>query len=179
MGQLIYKLLNSFADMKAKILMLGLDGAGKTTILYQMKLNEAVASVPTVGFNVEEVNYRGLSFTVWDIGGQTRLRELWHHYYTGSNAIIYVLDSADVERINLAKETLEGVMDHPDMANCPVLVFANKMDLATLRPIELVERMGLHKTKRTWHLQPCCGMNGDGIIEGFEWLRKEVKKIGK
>lgn len=106
MGQYIFKILNSFSDMKAKILMLGLDGAGKTTILYQMKLNEAVSSVPTVGFNVEEVNYRGLNFTVWDIGGQTRLRELWHYYYNGSNAIIYVLDSADTDRIALAKETL-------------------------------------------------------------------------
>jgi ADP-ribosylation factor protein 1 len=95
MGALINKILNSFSDMKAKILMLGLDGAGKTTILYQMKLNEHVCSVPTVGFNVEEINYKGLSFNVWDIGGQTRLRDLWHHYYNGSDAVIYVLDSAD------------------------------------------------------------------------------------
>ena len=106
MGQYILRILNSFSDMKAKILMLGLDGAGKTTILYQMKLNEAVSSVPTVGFNVEEVNYKGLQFTVWDIGGQTKLRDLWHHYYQGSDAVIYVLDSADEERIQLAKETL-------------------------------------------------------------------------
>ena len=106
MGQYILRILNSFSDMKAKILMLGLDGAGKTTILYQMKLNEAVSSVPTVGFNVEEINYKGLQFTVWDIGGQTKLRDLWHHYYQGSDAVIYVLDSADEERIQLAKETL-------------------------------------------------------------------------
>jgi small GTP-binding protein len=106
MGQYIVRILNSFSDMKAKILMLGLDGAGKTTILYQMKLNEAVSSVPTVGFNVEEINYKGLQFTVWDIGGQSKLRDLWHHYYQGSDAVIYVLDSADEERIQLAKETL-------------------------------------------------------------------------
>jgi len=106
MGQYIFRILNSFSDMKAKILMLGLDNAGKTTILYQMKLNEAVSSVPTVGFNVEEINYKGLQFTVWDIGGQSKLRDLWHHYYQGSDAVIYVLDSADEERIQLAKETL-------------------------------------------------------------------------
>lgn len=103
MGQIINRLLNSLSDLKAKILMLGLDNAGKTTILYQMKLNEAVASVPTVGFNVEEVNYKGLHFNVWDIGGQTKLRSLWHHYYSGSDAVIYVLDSSDEERIELAK----------------------------------------------------------------------------
>jgi ADP-ribosylation factor protein 1 len=60
-----------------------------------MKLNELVCSVPTVGFNVEEINYKGLSFNVWDIAGQTKLRDLWHHYYNGSDAVIYVLDSAD------------------------------------------------------------------------------------
>lgn len=99
MGQYIFRILNSFSDMKAKILMLGLDNAGKTTILYQMKLNEAVSSVPTVGFNVEEINYKGLQFTVWDIGGQSKLRDLWYHYYQGSDAVIYVLDSADEERL--------------------------------------------------------------------------------
>lgn len=98
MGQYIFKLLNSFSDMKAKILMLGLDGAGKTTVLYQMKLNENVQSVPTIGFNVEEVNYKGLQFTVWDIGGQTKLRGMWHHYYSSSDAIIYVFDTSDAER---------------------------------------------------------------------------------
>ena len=60
------------------------------------------------------------------------------------------------------------------MANCPVLVFANKMDMASLRPAQIVEKMGLHNSRRSWHLQPCCGLNGDGIIEGFEWLRKEL-----
>ena len=68
-----------------------------------MKLNESITSVPTVGFNVEEVNYKGLQFTVWDIGGQSKLRDLWHHYYSGSDAVIYVLDAADEERIELAR----------------------------------------------------------------------------
>ncbi len=99
MGILLQKIIGSFADMKSKILMIGLDNAGKTTILYQMKLNEHVSSVPSFGFNVEEVNYRGLNFTIWDIGGQTKLRDLWHHYYSGSDPVIYVLDSSDVDRI--------------------------------------------------------------------------------
>jgi len=57
------------------------------------------------------------------------------------------------------------------MQECPVLVFANKMDISNLRPIDIVQKMGLHNAKRKWQLQPCCGLNGDGIIEGFEWLR--------
>lgn len=98
MGPYIAKLLNSFSDIKAKILMLGLDGAGKTTVLYQMKLHENIHSVPTIGFNVEQVDYKGLKFTIWDIGGQSKLIELWHHYYSNSDAIIYVLDTSDSDR---------------------------------------------------------------------------------
>ena len=66
------------------MLMLGLDGAGKTTILYKLKLGESISTVPTIGFNVENVQYKKLSMTIWDIGGQTRLRKLWHHYFIGT-----------------------------------------------------------------------------------------------
>lgn len=106
MGSFLNKILDSFSSMKAKILLIGLDNAGKTTILYRMKLNEVVTSVPTVGFNVQSVKYKNLDFTVWDIGGQTKLIQLWHHYYANSDAVIYVLDSSDDERLELAKETL-------------------------------------------------------------------------
>ena len=98
MGGYLTKLLNSFSDMKAKILILGLDGAGKTTIMYQMQLHENVHAVPTIGFNVEQVNYKGLEFTLWDIGGQTKLRGMWQHYYSNSDAVIYVLDTSDIDR---------------------------------------------------------------------------------
>lgn len=176
MGSLITNIFNSLSDMKAKVLMLGLDGAGKTTILYKLKLNETVSSVPTIGFNVEEINYRNLKMTVWDIGGQTRLRQMWHYYYENGNAIIYVLDSADSERIIDAKEALQGAMSHESMKNAPVLVFANKMDIARMSVREIAEKLGLPQERREWHLQPCCALNGDGLIEGFEWLRKTLKK---
>ena len=179
MGQLLKGILNSFSNMKARILMLGLDGAGKTTILYKMKINETLNTAPTIGFNVETINYKNLEFTVWDIGGQYTLRALWHHYYQGSDAIIYVLDSSDLERINEAKETLEAVINNEELKNVPVLVFANKMDVSPLKPKEIVEKLGLHKMRREWQLQPCCGLNGEGLVEGFEWLNKETKKAKK
>ena len=75
--------------------MIGLDAAGKTTLLYKLKLNETINCVPTIGFNVEEVQYKNLKFNIWDIGGQTRLMNMWHYYFDGSDAVIYVLDSAD------------------------------------------------------------------------------------
>ena len=102
----LFKIIASFSEMKAKILLLGLDAAGKTTILYKLKLGETVNSVPTIGFNVEEVKYKDLCFTVWDMGAQTGLRALWHHYFESSNAVIYVLDSADEEIIEDARKTM-------------------------------------------------------------------------
>lgn len=134
MGQVIKSILNSFSNMKARILLLGLDNAGKTTILYKMKINETLHTVPTVGFNVETVNYKNLEFTIWDIGGQDTLRPLWHHYYQGSDAVIYVLDSSDEERMGKAKETLEAVICSEELKNVPVLIFANKMDISPYKP---------------------------------------------
>lgn len=73
-----------FSKKEMRILMVGLDAAGKTTILYKLKLGEVVSSVPTIGFNVEKVQYKNISFTVWDIGGQDKLRLLWRHYFQGT-----------------------------------------------------------------------------------------------
>merc|ERR1719436_304243 len=85
---------------ETRILMLGLDAAGKTTILYQLKLGEPVTTIPTIGFNVETLEYKKLSMTVWDIGGQERIRPLWRHYYENSNGLIWVVDSNDVDRLD-------------------------------------------------------------------------------
>merc|ERR1711990_280585 len=82
-----------------RILMVGLDAAGKTTVLYKFKLGEGVTTIPTVGFNVEEVTYKNLRMTVWDIGGQDRIRKLWCHYYVGTQGLIFVVDSSDRDRI--------------------------------------------------------------------------------
>lgn len=85
MGLLLSKLataLNEFGNRRARILLLGLDAAGKTTILYKLKLNETVTTIPTIGFNVEEVTpVKNVTFTVWDVGGQEKIRPLWRHYY--------------------------------------------------------------------------------------------------
>ena len=83
--------------------MLGYDGAGKTTILYKLKLGEAVSTVPTIGFNVDKVQYKNLEMTIWDIGGQEKLRNLWHHYFQNTNALIFVVDSCDSDRLEEVK----------------------------------------------------------------------------
>jgi len=101
MGNLFKKLFSSQKMLKnqSKILMLGLDAAGKTTILYALKLGKINNTIPTIGFNVEELHYEKVSFMVWDVGGQEKLRNLWAHYYEGTNGLIFVVDSSDQERI--------------------------------------------------------------------------------
>jgi ADP-ribosylation factor protein 1 len=126
MGNLITRLLDSFSSKDPKrILMLGLDAAGKTTILYKLKLGETVASVPTIGFNVETVEYKNLKWTIWDIGGQKKIRDLWKHYLINNDAIIYVLDSSDEDRIQEARQTLDWLIQSEELKDAPILVFAN------------------------------------------------------
>ena len=72
-----------FGSKEMRLLMLGLDAAGKTTILYKLKLNQDVTTIPTVGFNVETVTYKNVKFNVWDVGGQDKIRPLWRHYFSG------------------------------------------------------------------------------------------------
>merc|ERR1712014_518932 len=98
-----------------RILMVGLDAAGKTTVLYKLKLGEVVTTIPTLGFNVETVEYRNLSFTVWDIGGQDRIRRLWRHYFTGTNGVIYVVDSNDRDRTEDAREERTKMLNEDEM----------------------------------------------------------------
>merc|ERR1719487_2091072 len=104
MGPAVSKLLPKFFSLfmkpERRILLLGLDAAGKTTLLYKLKLNECVVSIPTVGFNVETVEYRNLKMTMWDVGGQDKIRLLWRYYFQGTHALVYMVDSDDRERID-------------------------------------------------------------------------------
>ena len=109
-----------------RILMVGLDAAGKTTILYKLKLGEVVTTIPTIGFNVERVEYRNISFTVWDVGGQDKIRPLWRYYYENIQGLIFVVDSNDRERIDDAREELHRMLNEDQLRDVVVLVFANK-----------------------------------------------------
>ncbi|KAK2141213.1 hypothetical protein LSH36_1139g00000 [Paralvinella palmiformis] len=165
----------------ARILMLGLDAAGKTTILYKLKLNETVSTIPTIGFNVETVQpVKGLTFTVWDVGGQEKIRRLWQHYYQNCEGLIFVIDSSDIERLEEVKSELFGVLESDAMQDVPFVILANKQDLTNvLKPYELIEKLELRRIGAThkWHIQGCCGISGDGIYEGMDALSRLVKGL--
>ncbi|KAH8832853.1 ADP-ribosylation factor, Arf family Arf1 [Flagelloscypha sp. PMI_526] len=178
MGLIISKLFAPFASMKEmRILMLGLDAAGKTTILYKLKLGEQVTTIPTIGFNVESVEYKNISFTVWDVGGQDRIRPLWRHYYQSVKAVIYVVDSNDRERISEAREEMMKLIGEQELQDAILLIFANKQDLPNaLSAGELTDALGLKTiTNKPWYIQATSATTGDGLFEGFEWLAKTLK----
>ena len=134
-----------FGKQEMRILMVGLDAAGKTTILYKLKLGEVVTTIPTIGFNVETVEYKNISFTVWDVGGQDKIRLLWRHYYQNTQGIIFVVDSNDRDRIDDAKEELHRMLGEDELKDAILLVMANKQDLpGAMTTPDVTDKLGLH-----------------------------------
>jgi ADP-ribosylation factor protein 1 len=197
--------------------MVGLDAAGKTTILYKLKLGEIVTTIPTIGFNVEtgekrptrirrrrrrrkgketnphttslslslslslSVEYKNINFTVWDVGGQDKIRPLWRHYFQNTQGLIFVVDSNDRERVSEARDELNRMCDEDELRDAVLLVFANKQDLPQAMSIaELTDKLGLHAIRnRKWYVQGTCATSGDGLYEGLDWLSGALKGAQK
>eukprot|EP01103_Thecamoeba_quadrilineata_P010429 TRINITY_DN2253_c0_g2_i1.p1 TRINITY_DN2253_c0_g2~~TRINITY_DN2253_c0_g2_i1.p1 ORF type:complete len:177 (-),score=33.65 TRINITY_DN2253_c0_g2_i1:84-614(-) len=174
MGSMFAKLFGG--NKERRILMVGLDAAGKTTILYKLKLGEIVTTIPTIGFNVETVQYKKINFTVWDVGGQDKIRPLWRHYFTNTQGLIFVVDSNDRDRISEASEELQKMLREEELREAVVLVFANKQDLPSAMSIsEMTDKLGLHGLGgRKWYIQSTCATSGDGLYEGLDWLSSQM-----
>ncbi|XP_061578028.1 ADP-ribosylation factor 4-like [Cololabis saira] len=167
-----------FGKKQMRILMVGLDAAGKTTILYKLKLGEIVTTIPTIGFNVETVEYKNISFTVWDVGGQDKIRPLWRHYFQNTQGLIFVVDSNDRERVAESAEELSKMLLEDELKDAVLLVFANKQDLPNALSVsELTDKLGLQALRnKTWHIESTCATQGTGLYEGLDWLSKELSK---
>ncbi|TKS70277.1 High affinity choline transporter 1 Hemicholinium-3-sensitive choline transporter [Collichthys lucidus] len=143
---------------EVNVLCLGLDNSGKTTIINHLKPTNAQAQdiVPTIGFSIEKFKTSSLSFTVFDMSGQGRYRNLWEHYYKEGQAIIFVIDSADKLRMVVAKEELDTLLNHPDIKHrrIPILFFANKMDVRdSLSSVKVSQLLCLENIKdKPWHI---------------------------
>eukprot|EP01132_Coremiostelium_polycephalum_P006022 gene6022-7502_t len=156
--------------------MLGLDAAGKTSLLYRIKLKENIPSIPTVGFSVETIQFQNLTFTVWDVGGQDKIRNLWRHYYVGTQVLVYVIDSSDKERLEESKQQLYRVLNDPEMREPILLVYANKCDLPGAMSVdEISEKLGLKQlVNRKWNIFSSCAITGQGVEEGFSWIASQL-----
>merc|ERR1712190_173261 len=170
-----------FGKKDVRILMVGLDAAGKTTWVYKLKLGEIVTTIPTIGFNVETVEYKNISFTVWDVGGQDKIRPLWRHYFQNTQGLIFVVDSNDRERIGEAKEELNRMINEDELREAALLIFANKQDLPNaMNAAEVTDKLGLHEMRnRNWYIQATCATSGDGLYEGLDWLSNQLKNAAR
>ena len=153
MGFIFSKFFSLISKRDARILMIGLDAAGKTSILYQLKMAELVKTIPTIGFNVEMLDYKGLKLTIWDVGGQDKIRILWKHYYQNTDGIIFVVDSNDKERLEKVRETLALCLIEEELKDAALLIFANKQDLnGAVSPNELTEILEMGKINNKNHI---------------------------
>lgn len=165
------------SEKEARILILGLDNAGKTSILKAMADEDITTTMPTHGFNIKTVLQNGFKLNVWDIGGQKAIRPYWRNYFEQADALVYVIDSADRKRMEETGMELSSLLQEDKMAGVPLLVFANKQDLINaLSAKEIAETLDLHSIRdRQWQIQSCSAKTGQGLKEGMEYLIKLIK----
>ena len=153
---------------------IGLDGAGKTTILYQLKQGKVVNTIPTKGFNLETIEYGNVRYQIWDVGINSQTRPLLRHYYAQTIAVVFVIDCHDKDRYREAvDELLDDVVKADELKGFPILVLDNKQDLAGAMSRDeivgdLIYKSGL--TGRKWEVFPVSGLKGEGLREGLDWL---------
>lgn len=195
---LLDKLGSVFSSKKREfnLLVVGLDNAGKTAIVSCLKPGgvasggrggntsvaaaaQAASLAPTLGFNTEKILAKTLTFTTYDMSGQSKYRSLWEHYYKDADALIFVVDSSDKMRVVVAMEELFAMLDHPHLkarSSVPLLVLANKMDIKnSLSDKELKRELQLDSIRgRPWAIYSCDGLTGEGILPAFEWLTQKI-----
>jgi ADP-ribosylation factor protein 1 len=157
--------------------MLGLDAAGKTTLLYRLKMGETVTTIPTIGFNVESLQIKNLHLTIWDVGGQEKIRPLWKFYLDNIQGLIFVLDSSDTSRLTEVKEELNSILSMDSLKNVPLLILCNKQDIPHALPSsEIAKILQINSKRNKWTTKDCCGLSGSGLSEAFDWLAEEISK---
>ncbi|CAI9779288.1 unnamed protein product [Fraxinus pennsylvanica] len=159
-----------------RILMVGLYAAGKTTILNKLKHGEILTTSPTIGFDVETFEHDDINFTIWDFGGEDKIRPLWRHYFQNTQGIIFVVDGNDRDRVVEARDELHKMLKDDELGDVPLLVFANKQDLPHVMTVaEITEKLGLYSLRRhRWYIQSTSATSGNGLYEGLDWLSKTI-----
>lgn len=171
------------------VVVIGLDSAGKTSLLYRLKLREFVETIPTKGFNMERIKVQmGHSKTntttlqVWDVGGQEKLRPLWKSYTRRMDGLVFVVDAAEMERMEEAKVELHRISRSAENQGIPVLVLANKQDLdGAMSSTEVEKMLALHELSSSTlhHTQGCSALSGQGLQAGLEKLYEMIAKRKK
>ena len=166
---------------KQRILLLGLDGSGKSTLFQRMRNSKTRAVsrdtiLPTIAYNVTSLDVDGRACTLWDVSGSPLTRDLWKHYLSGTDCLVWVVDSSDVCRIEESRALLHRMVSHRALHGVPLVVVASKQDLPTARTAaELEELLLLTEIRDKGHfvkLVTCCATSGKDT-------RKVMKKVKK
>ncbi len=157
-----------------------MDNSGKTTLINHLKPKRTATFEvsPTVGYQVEEFVKHNLNFTVMDMSGESRYRNLWEVYYAQVQAVVYVIDSTDKVRMCVARDELDELLNHDSIKGrpIPILFFANKMDVpGSCAPVDVMRSMGLERIDdKAWHITSSNALTGSGVDEGIEWLAEQL-----
>lgn len=165
-------------EKEVRLLMLGLDNAGKTTILKKFNGEDITEIAPTLGFNIKTLDHRGFKLNIWDVGGQKSLRSYWRNYFEATDGLIWVVDSADRRRLEDCRKELHGLLQEERLLGATLLVFANKQDLAgalTLQEIREVLRLDTI-TSHHWQVVDCSAVTGQNLLQGVDWLIDDISK---
>lgn len=143
-----------------------------------MRLWTVVDSCPTTGFNVKVVSpQKGVTFTVWDVGGQDKIRPLWKHYFRDADGLMFVVDSLDTGRISEAQKELSQLLVDPQLGGIPVVILANKQDLpGAISAADVVKKLRQKELKNEWCVQGTCGLSGKGLYEAIFKLTEMLKR---
>ena len=175
MGNNVFSQL--FSSKRSKFLMVGLDAAGKTTILYKLKLGEVFMEIPTIGINLEFIRTKELEIVCYDVGGSDRIKCLYHPFTQGINGLIFVVNSMEIDRHSRAALELKAILQEKnvDNENLPILVFANHQDREGAKTVaEIEEVLCLKDLNRRYFVQASCAVDESGLVEGFTWLSNAV-----
>ena len=133
-----------------------------------------VTTIPTIGFNVETVQHRNVNLTIWDVGGCDKIRPLWRHYYQNTDILFYFIDSNDRARLDETVEEFYKQSSDENLTQVPVLVFATKQDLPGAMTVKEIANKLDYKRPNPFYIQPCCGLTGEGLYEGLDWIFNQL-----
>jgi len=171
--------------IEVKVVFFGLDGAGKTTLLYALKMGQIIKTMATIGFNVETIDYKDTSITMWDVGGQDKIRILWKHYIREMSGFIYCVDSTDKQRLEESKTELENFLKHDGFTKNEFLLIVsmkNGSDQESLSLFEISEKFNLEELlkDRKWTIKQIGSLDSmrdpNFFNDCYEWINETVRE---
>ncbi|KAL5488384.1 ARL2 [Sanghuangporus weigelae] len=176
MGLLTIIRKNRMKEKEMRILFLGLDNAGKTTILKKLNNEDVMSVSPTLGFNIKTFIHGRYTLNIWDVGGQRTLRPYWRNYFEQTDAVVWVVDSSDRMRMSDCKEELYKLLTEDRLAGASLLIFANKQDISgAMTSTEIRDTLGLPSIRsHSWRIWSCSAMTGENLVEGLDWVVGDV-----